>query len=156
MDGAGEDNRMDRFNVLGSHGKVTIPWMVIAPHAAQAYKNHLQSLERLNERGGLDWAEMLAVLEDRQWERMDPKEAMPKVLDIVAKTVCTVKMVEYEGHYVPEECCSMTNPATTQGGKSEADDCDTPCGCNCGGDCENCVIQKIMDQYAVASGQAVK
>lgn len=30
-----------------------IPWEVIAPHEAQAHKNHSQSLERLAARGGI-------------------------------------------------------------------------------------------------------
>lgn len=48
-----------------------IPWEMIAPHAAQAQENHDQTLERLNERGGLSPCEACAVLEDRPWRRMD-------------------------------------------------------------------------------------
>jgi len=46
---------------------VAIPWAMIAPHEAQAQKNHAQSLERLAERGGLTTYEALAVLEGRSW-----------------------------------------------------------------------------------------
>lgn len=46
-----------------------IPWSLIAPHEAQALRNHDQSLERLNERGGLSPEEALAVLEGAPWAR---------------------------------------------------------------------------------------
>lgn len=45
----------------------SIPWSVIEPHAAQAQRNHDQTLERLAQRGGLDPRELLAVLNDRHW-----------------------------------------------------------------------------------------
>ena len=60
-----------------------IPWTVIAPHEAQAQNNHYQTLERLAERGGLSWCEMLAVLEDRKYQRMDTDEAKERVLELV-------------------------------------------------------------------------
>jgi len=43
----------------------SVPWGLVAPHEAQAQKNHSQSLERLNQRGGLDPIELVAVLEGR-------------------------------------------------------------------------------------------
>ncbi len=48
--------------------KKSIPWEVIAPHEAQAHKNHGQSLERLAARGGLSYREMLAVLRDQGFD----------------------------------------------------------------------------------------
>ena len=47
-----------------------IPYNIIAPHEAQAMRNHDQSLQRLAERGGLDWSEILAVLKDKTWKEM--------------------------------------------------------------------------------------
>ena len=41
-----------------------IPWAIIIPHHKQAYKNHGQSLLRLNIRGGVDIREMYAILKD--------------------------------------------------------------------------------------------
>ena len=61
----------------------SIPWEVIAPHEKQAEINHYQTLTRLAERGGLAWPEVLAVLEDRRWERMDDEIAKSKVMEIV-------------------------------------------------------------------------
>lgn len=66
-----------------------------------------------------------------------------------------VKMVKFDDKsYVPEECCTVTNPMTS-GGKSEIDDVEMPCGADCDGECVECVIQKIMNEYAVLTGQSV-
>jgi hypothetical protein len=54
--------------------KVTISWSVIAGHEAQAKKNHLQSLEKLNQRGGLDLSEFLAVMQDRPWRPLTDED----------------------------------------------------------------------------------
>lgn len=54
----------------------SVPWSVVTPHETQAQRNHGQSLPRLAQRGGLSPDEMLAVLEDRDWERMDREEAV--------------------------------------------------------------------------------
>lgn len=65
-----------------------------------------------------------------------------------------VEMVKLdEETYVPRECCTVTNPMTS-GGKSEVDDVDMPCGSDCSGECSTCVVQKIMNEYAVLTGQA--
>lgn len=54
---------------LGYKGeKEFIPWEVIAPHEAQAYENHGQSLERLASRGGLSYREMFAVLRNKRFD----------------------------------------------------------------------------------------
>lgn len=45
----------------------SIPWRLIAPHEKQAIQNHGQTLERLNERGGLDPKELYAVMHDLPW-----------------------------------------------------------------------------------------
>jgi len=55
---------------------IGLPWAMIAPHEAQAQRNHGQTLKRLAERGGLAVCEALAVLEDRRWERMPKAKAM--------------------------------------------------------------------------------
>ncbi len=144
---------MKRFEVLGTKGKCSIPWMVIAPHEGQAICNHGQDLEMLNRRGGLCWSEMIAVLEDRRYIKMDESIARRKVEEIIKKQIGTIHMVKDDnGHYVPMECCSMTNPITS-GGVSEIDEIDLPCGADCGNDCDKCIIQKIMDEYAEITQQ---
>lgn len=56
-----------------------LPWPIVAPHAAQALRNHGQSLEELAARGGLDPAELVAVLEDRPWALMPTEAAIERV-----------------------------------------------------------------------------
>ena len=61
-----------------------------------------------------------------------------------------IKMVKLDdGNFVPEECCSFTNPLTS-GGKSEIDDVELPCGSDCENDCNSCIIQKIMNEYGMS------
>lgn len=64
------------------HTKTTeyIPYAVIAPHEQQALRNHMQTLQRLSERGGLSYCEALAVLEDRAWSMLEQDIAKPKVI----------------------------------------------------------------------------
>ncbi len=67
-----------------------------------------------------------------------------------------IKMVEFdEGVWVPEECCTMTNPLTS-GGESVPDDVEMPCegSTSCTGECNECVIQRLMNDYARCTGQA--
>jgi hypothetical protein len=65
-------------------GIKSFPLSVIAPHEAQAKKNHYQTLKRLAERGGLSPSEAVAVLEDRQWRSMPDDEAWSRLMAIVA------------------------------------------------------------------------
>ena len=59
-----------------------------------------------------------------------------------------IEMVRLDdGDCVPRECCTFTNPLTS-GGKSVVDDVELPCGADCENECSNCVIQKIMNEYA--------
>jgi len=56
------------FPILGNYVKEgEVPWDFVAPHEAQAKRNHDQSLERLAERGGLSWLELYAVLTGRRF-----------------------------------------------------------------------------------------
>jgi hypothetical protein len=71
------------FPILGQ--SYSLPLEMLAGHAAQIEANHHQSLERLAQRGGLDWCEALAILEDRPW-RQD-FEAEEKVRALVAAWV---------------------------------------------------------------------
>ncbi|MGC6176758.1 hypothetical protein [Lacrimispora sp. 38-1] len=62
-----------------------MPWEVIATHEKQEMSNYGQTIKRLAERGGLDWVEALAVMEDRKWVRLDSEIARKKVLSIVSE-----------------------------------------------------------------------
>jgi hypothetical protein len=61
----------------------SVPWSLLAPHEERALRNHDQTLERLNERGGLGVSEMVAVIEDRDvsWVmRASEDETLPALL----------------------------------------------------------------------------
>lgn len=67
-----------------------------------------------------------------------------------------IEMIQIDdGSYVPRECCTVTNPITSYG-KSEVDDIDLPCGADCGSECSECIIQKIMNEYAALENQATR
>lgn len=72
------------YPVLGGRQKEYIPFGVLAPHEEQALINHGQSLERLAERGGLGWSEMLAILEDRKFKNIEESLAKKRVLEYVS------------------------------------------------------------------------
>lgn len=51
------------FKVLGCDKLKSVPWGLVEPHREQAFKNHRQTLERLNSRGGLGIEELYTLLE---------------------------------------------------------------------------------------------
>jgi hypothetical protein len=59
-----------QFPIMDGKGRSSIPWRVIAPHEAQAQRNHGQSLKRLAERGGLCWSEAWGILTGVGWSRL--------------------------------------------------------------------------------------
>lgn len=63
-----------------------IPWEIVAPHEAQAKRNHDQTLERLAERGGLGVAELLAVLTGQRYRdiKATDLEAAPELVALLA------------------------------------------------------------------------
>lgn len=61
-----------------------IEWTPTEADEARAQKNHWQTLRRLNERGGMSWCEMAAILEDRDYAPMDAAKAEARVLEIIA------------------------------------------------------------------------
>jgi hypothetical protein len=78
------------FPLLDSYGKEWrelerlgaprfVPWALVAPHEAQAQRNHSQSLGVLASRGGLCLSELCAVLDDRPWRSMPTVDALAVV-----------------------------------------------------------------------------
>lgn len=55
----------------------SVSWSLVQGHAAQAYWNHGQTLERLAERGGLCPLELWCVVHDKKWKE---KGAMTSAL----------------------------------------------------------------------------
>lgn len=82
-------NQSNSFPIMYSYKQrhlrpASLPWDMVAPHEKRARKNHGdQSLERLAQRGGLDPTEMLAVLEDRGWKKMDVETAATQLMGLL-------------------------------------------------------------------------
>ena len=76
-----------QYPILQSKPPQTIPWVMLIPHETQAWLNHHQTFEELANRGGLGWAEALAILEDKKWRDAihSEKEAEPIVKRLVAE-----------------------------------------------------------------------
>lgn len=76
-----------QYPILQSKPPQTIPWAMLIPHETQAWINHGQTLEELARRGGLGWAEALAILEDKKWRDaiQTNEEAEPIVKRLVAE-----------------------------------------------------------------------
>ncbi len=84
-EGIGKQHR--QYPIIGTKPQEYIPWGVLAPHEKQVLRNHGQTLELLAKRGGLDWLEVVSILEDKTWRetpKMPPDEAKKIVLEHVA------------------------------------------------------------------------
>jgi hypothetical protein len=62
------------FPIMSATLLGSVPWDFIAPHEAQAQRNHGQSLQRLAERGGLNAAEAMSVVEGERYGRWPVRE----------------------------------------------------------------------------------
>lgn len=71
------------FPILNDPVIKAIPWAAIAPHEAQAQRNHSQSLNRLASRGGLSVCEALAVMLGEPWKQRHMTWARAKLLCLV-------------------------------------------------------------------------
>lgn len=61
----------------------SVPWDLVAPHEAQAQRNHGQSLVTLARRGGLAPDELFAVMHDQPWRNMSMHVAVDFVKTLV-------------------------------------------------------------------------
>ena len=83
----GAEKKYRQYPIIGTNPQEYIPWDMLASHEAQALRNHCQTLERLAERGGLAWIEVISILEDNTWcetPMLPPDEAKKIVLEYVA------------------------------------------------------------------------
>ena len=64
-----------------------LPWPLVAAHELQALINHGRSIAELALNGGIDWSEMVAVLEDRPWHWMSVDEAAERLEELFADWV---------------------------------------------------------------------
>lgn len=73
-----------------------VPFSLVKAHERQALRNHMQTVERLADRGGLDCTELAAVLEDREWRRISPEEAWVAIWNVClpASAACANSQTE--------------------------------------------------------------
>lgn len=80
-------NEREKVSAVRRGGAIALvvqaPWSLFAPHERQAQTNHGQTLARLAERGGLSAAEAVAVLDDRNFERMNEGAANARLLHLI-------------------------------------------------------------------------
>ena len=66
----------------------SIPYWIVEQHEAQARRNHYQTVQRLKERQGCSWRELLAILTDRSYQdvpALSNSAAMVEVVSLVGK-----------------------------------------------------------------------
>ena len=61
----------------------SVPWAFLIPHEDWVRKNHAQILEELIYRGGLCSAEIVAVVEGREFRIMDGDEADRRLVELL-------------------------------------------------------------------------
>lgn len=80
MDMANADKHYNPYPILGTNPQQYIPWGLLMMHEGQAWKNHGQSLTQLAKRGGLSWAEALAIIEGKSWRDAEHDENTAEVI----------------------------------------------------------------------------
>lgn len=73
------------------HPASTVGWNPSPDDHKQAMRNHGQTLHRLNERGGMAWCEMAAILEHRPHHDMHWEKAMAVVGDVLQRRRAVTK-----------------------------------------------------------------
>lgn len=74
-----EDEYYEPYPILGTRPQQYIPRGLLMIHEGQAWKNHGQSLSQLAQRGGLSWAEALAIIEGKNWRDAEHNENTAEV-----------------------------------------------------------------------------
>jgi hypothetical protein len=88
-----EEEKTRKFPVATTpRSDAFIFWEMIEPHRKQALRNHGQSLERLAERGGCCPEELCAILEDREYRKMDKVEARDRLADLTSNFIIMQNM----------------------------------------------------------------
>lgn len=57
-----------KFPVINTRPQQYVPYDFLKQYEERIIKNHGQTLERLSERGGLDWSEILLIINDKPFE----------------------------------------------------------------------------------------
>lgn len=74
---------MTSMNILSGQLLRSMPLEMLVEHEKRAILNHGQSLKQLRERGGLAPVEALAILQNKGWDKLDPKTAEQELFYLV-------------------------------------------------------------------------
>lgn len=74
-----ESEYYEPYPILGTRPQQYIPRGLLMIHEGQAWENHGQSLSQLAQRGGLSWAEALAIIEGKDWRDAEHNENAAEV-----------------------------------------------------------------------------
>ncbi len=85
-------DKYDPYPILGTKPQQYIPRGLLIPHENQAWTNHGQSLSELAQRGGLGWAEALAIIEGKKWRDAEHDE---KVAESIVRRMASEYMKGY-------------------------------------------------------------
>lgn len=80
IDMAKADKRYTPYPILGTRPQQYIPCELLLVHEGQAWKNHGQSLSQLAKRGGLSWAEALAIIDGKEWRDTEHDENAAEII----------------------------------------------------------------------------
>lgn len=102
-----------KFPVLDSGG-AKIDWGLVAEHAAQAQRNHSQTVPELAGRGGLAWTELYAVLHNKRFAMMDDNEAMIACRALETRYLAALASPDTTSRdSVIEECAKVADAVAT-------------------------------------------
>lgn len=80
MDMTHEGEYYEPYPILGTRPQQYIPRGLLMIHERQAWENHGQSLSQLAQRGGLSWAEALAIIEGKDWRDAEHNENTAEII----------------------------------------------------------------------------
>lgn len=94
---------VDRCREQGFHSPLVVPYELVERHEKQARVNHGQSVERLAQRGGLSWLELLLVITDHEWGDHYGRRMREVSEGDVFRTVAITLMHEFSAAYSPKK-----------------------------------------------------
>jgi hypothetical protein len=90
---------VDRCREQHFHSPLVVPYDLVKRHEKQAMANHGQTVDRLAERGGLSWLELLMVLTDKPLYGEYARRFEGQREAVAFQTVAVTLMHEFSGAY---------------------------------------------------------
>lgn len=80
-----------------------IPWEMLAPHEAQAFRNHDQTLNELAQRGGLSYVEALCAMKNSRLPFSQGWPSESEAEEILIQMIVAFSQYEDDKRYLPME-----------------------------------------------------